>query len=46
VRIVDVAGQTDKALLNILGGDIQVEIRSNSLDAILPDNSRTPRRPF
>lgn len=31
VRIVDVAGQTAKAMLNILGGDIEVEISSDLL---------------
>lgn len=31
VRIVDIAGQTAKAMLNILGGDIEVEISSDLL---------------
>jgi len=34
VRIVDIAGQTAKAMLNILGGDIQVEISADLLTKV------------
>lgn len=34
VRIVDIAGQSAKALMNIMGGDIQVEIQSDILEAL------------
>jgi transcription antitermination factor NusG len=34
VRVVDIAGQTAKAMLKMLGGDIEVEMRADVLEAV------------
>ena len=37
VRIIDVGGPTVKAMVDILGGEVIAEIRSDVLDAVRPD---------